>query len=244
MRRRRVVYVLAGLAALGLGWAGLLPAQGERPASSYRSRELAGRQEGEVLLDGQVVIRIRTSAGGFSAVERARIVSDRLNGMLAAGIRGDDFRVGGMRGEAVVLGRDKLLITADEEHARLNATTPEGLAYTWANNVREALGAPPLSAPRRNTGGGQTRYFPDWSARDRKDVPVVSVGIPGVELGFARVVGPAEQVAKVRAVTQLDLTFRRSFRMRVYIPTGSIGSTNRVQGTSVEALAGARVIEF
>ena len=43
-----------------------------------RQARIGGREVGEVLINGQVVLRVRTSAGGLSPFQRAAIIAGRL----------------------------------------------------------------------------------------------------------------------------------------------------------------------
>lgn len=85
-----------------------------------------------------------------------------------------------------------------------------------------------------------------WAETGKKIVPILSVGSPGVHLGVAQVVGPKVQVAKVKGVAQLELEFKRAFRIRVYIPVSSIRTDKlqRVQGCSVWATGELGLVKF
>lgn len=89
--------------------------------------------------NGAVLMRIRTSAGGLSPSQRAEQISRRLERLFNAGLKKADIRVGRQAGMVVVTAKGKLLATADQEHARLNGTTPEKLARSWADNIKNYL---------------------------------------------------------------------------------------------------------
>ena len=242
------------------------------PAATYRTRVIDQREEGEVVVNGQVAIRIRSAAGGYSAAERAKRVSERLEEAMAKGLKPSQITAGTANGEAAVLANGLLLMTADRFHAQTNGTAPERLAATWAGNLRRALGGKePMTEPalgaaaaRANSepiggSGGQmaanvtaspqhnSPYWSDWSTGAKKYVPIVSVGSPGVAIGAAQVQGPAAQVAKVKAVAELIVTLKGdAFRMKVYVPVDSISLTNfhRVQGCSVAAFVDIRVLKL
>ena len=110
-----------------------------------------GREVGEVLIGRNVVLRMRTSAGGYTPYERAVKVAQRLDSALAGGVTAADIHISPWYDEAVVLAGNALLVTADARHAYLNNTTPLGLADDWATNLARALGG------RR---GGRVRYSP------------------------------------------------------------------------------------
>ena len=69
-----------------------------------------------------------------------------------------------------------------------------------------------------------------------KVVPILSVGT-GKYIGAVQVVGPTEQVDKVKAVAQLEGTFNGIARANALIPIESLSVSNlsRVQGVGVSA---------
>ena len=69
-----------------------------------------------------------------------------------------------------------------------------------------------------------------------KVVPILSVGT-GKYIGAVQVVGPPEQVDKVKAVAQLEGTFNGIARANALIPIESLSVSNlsRVQGVGVSA---------
>lgn len=76
-----------------------------------------------------------------------------------------------------------------------------------------------------------------------KVVPILSVGGSGY-IGAAQVVGPAEQVAKVEAVGQLEFSVNdQLFRIKGLIPMDSKNPTSfsRVQGVGVSAVIDLRL---
>lgn len=131
-------------------------ADGSR-ASARQGRD-SGQDVGEVWLDGRVVLRVRTSAGGYSPYERAETVSRRLEEALAAGMRPEDIHSAQWGNEAVILGGNNLLFTVDRDHARLNHATPVGLADAWGNNLAGAMGGHRGSRIRYNPRDND-RYY-------------------------------------------------------------------------------------
>ena len=76
-----------------------------------------------------------------------------------------------------------------------------------------------------------------------KVVPILSVGGSGY-IGAAQVVGPAEQIAKVEAVGQLEFSVNdQLFRIKGLIPMDSKNPTSfsRVQGVGVSAVIDLRL---
>lgn len=102
----------------------------------------------EVTVGGRAVIRIRVPAGGMSTRERACIVAKRLHDSLNDADP-EDVRPAVVRGSFAVAAGGRLIVTVDRLHASLNGSSCYVLALRWANNIREALGTPPLR------GGGQ-----------------------------------------------------------------------------------------
>jgi len=228
-RRLRMIAALATLMLLGVG-AGVLAAE-----AVARTRSWGDRQEGEVVVNGAVVMRIRSAAGGYSATQRADEIAQRLNKAFGAGLTWSDFRVGRQNGETAVLttGGD-LIATADRFHAQANGTTPTLLARAWDTNLVQALGGQVASVT-----AAQDPAAPQvsWEAQEDKVVPVFSIGTPGISIGAARVSGPKVEVAKVKAVAQIEAEWKRVARARIYVPVASISiKPERVQGVSVNAL--------
>ncbi len=69
-----------------------------------------------------------------------------------------------------------------------------------------------------------------------KVVPIIKIG-GGVAVGAAQVMGPEEQVKKVKAVAQLDWTPGATFRGRVLLPI----STDRDLTSTVRGVGGVGV---
>ena len=229
MRKAAMIAVVA--AGVGLLMAsGLWAAQ-----ATARAQEIEGRDVGEVLIDGEVVIRLRTDQGGQTALERAREVADRLNAAFKRRVGWRDFNVADFDGEAVVKAKDSVIVTADrDEVAAAKADSAVALANQWRDNIVRALGGPDGAASA------------DWSIDAKKIVPVLSVSRHGARVGVAQVGGPKQQVDKVKAVAQLDADYHERVRARIYIPLANLNVTklSRVQGVSVVGMAGVKVVDF
>jgi len=232
MRKRSLCSIVA-LSVLLLASAGtsLLAAE-----AAARTRTWGDREEGEVMVNGAVVMRIRSAAGGFSATQRAEAVAARLNRAFRADTGWGDFRVGKVNNEmAVLTTQGRLIVTADRFHAQVNGTTPTLLARAWHSNLVQALGGE--TAP-------EAPVSPEvnWERQDEKVVPIFSIGTPGVSIGAARVVGPKVEVAKVKAVAQIEAEFKDVVRAHIYVPVSAISMRpQRVQGVSVSALIDYRM---
>jgi hypothetical protein len=95
--------------------------------------------------------------------------------------------------------------------------------------------AAPQSAPKQR----------DWTGTAQKWVPIFSIDNVGVSIGAAQVAGPKAQVAKVKAVAQLGLTFKSLARIYAYVPVSSISAKlDRVQGVSVWAIGDIELASF
>ncbi len=115
--------------ALGLllGWVCIAAAQQETP--------------GEVTVGGELILRIRFSAGGMTPKERADAITMRLRTILQdPDIQPSDVVVKPIAGgEAAIYVKDQMLITVDRRHADFHKTTPMKLGEIWAKHLREVL---------------------------------------------------------------------------------------------------------
>lgn len=143
--RRRIW--IAGLAALPLMAGGTLTAIAQEtvPAEPEAVPEIEVEvvpAVPEVVIGGQVVMRIRTGAGGLTPAERAESVRRRLGPILTMpDLEASDIRVHQrLPGQtAAIYVRDRLLITVDRNLAEANGTTPRILAFKWRENLRGVL---------------------------------------------------------------------------------------------------------
>ena len=106
--------------------------------------------EGDVSLTGQVILRIRHPAAGYSVAQRVEEVQSRLIEALSLeDFTPEEVKVKKVGGDVAVYVRSLLVITVDGPTARRNKTTPPKLAAIWARNLRKALTeAMPLSEVR------------------------------------------------------------------------------------------------
>lgn len=229
--RKSAVVALAVVAAGVMLATALLAAQ-----ATARAQTVDGREVGEVLVNGQVVIRLRTDQGGQTAVERAGAVAERLNDAFGRRVTWRDFSVVNFDGEASLKAKDSVIVTANRQEVdAANADSAAALAGQWRDNVVRALGGNPEEAA-----------WDDWSVAAKKIVPVLSVNLNGARVGAAQVGGPKAQVDKVKAVAQLDADYHDRIRARVYIPISSLNviKLSRVQGVSVVALVDVKVLDL
>ena len=224
--RRKVLFIII-LASVVFGISlmvhqGITPAYAQQTNVTARQGMENGQPVGEVLVNNQVVFRIRTSAGGKSSYERAQIAAQRLGEVMTEPLKSKDITTGVANGQEAVMAKGKLIVTADEAQARLNKTTPMALANVWAMQLDKVV-------------TGQTvAYVPIT----QKVVPIISIG-SGTRVGGALVTGASSQVRRVVAVGQLEGTFASAVRVRVMIPVSStnfVRNITRVPGTSVAGL--------
>ncbi|MCS6949642.1 MAG: hypothetical protein RMM06_03650 [Armatimonadota bacterium] len=120
---RRIAVLLVALLSSGA----LCAAQEERP--------------GEVTVGGELILRIRFSAGGMTPQQRADAITTRLRTILAdPNIQPEDIVVKpAAGGEAAIYVKDNLLITVDRRHADFHKTTPLKLGEIWAKHLRKVI---------------------------------------------------------------------------------------------------------
>lgn len=236
MKGLRIALLIAAFAAVGLLSTSNVWSQGGTtttvPQVTSRAATINNMQVGEVLVDGEVVLRIREAAGGYTPLQRAGVVANRLQSAFARGLTVNDVTVGQLNDQAVLLIGDELLVTADRNEARINNSTPVGLAVAWRRNMVAALtpGAVPVV-----TVAGTQESWPAWTNSDTKIVPIIELGTQA-SLGFAQVTGPSERVNRVQSVVQLSAVFERAARIFAFVPSSELAGLNRVQGVAVTAL--------
>ncbi len=96
---------------------------------------------GEVTVGGELILRIRFSAGGMTPQQRADAITIRLRSILQdPNIQPSDVVVKPIQGgEAAIYVKDQLLVTVDKRHAEFHKTTPLKLGEIWAKHLREVI---------------------------------------------------------------------------------------------------------
>lgn len=96
---------------------------------------------GEVTIGGELILRIRFSAGGMSPQQRADAITVRLRTILEdPNIQPSDVVVKPIAGgEAAIYIKEHLLVTVDRRHAEFHKTTPLKLGEIWAKHLREVI---------------------------------------------------------------------------------------------------------
>jgi hypothetical protein len=106
------------------------------------TRVIIEREEiGSVLIGDRIVMRIRTSYDGLNPFERADLVAEKLNRLLAAGLTSTEVSAEVQAGRSVILARGEVILTIDTELARKNGTNPANLALLWAREIQAAIAA-------------------------------------------------------------------------------------------------------
>lgn len=115
-------------------------------------------QEGDVMMVDFLLLRIRCPAAGYSVAERAEIIQKRVNDLLVlGGFDLDTIRVVESGNTAALYANNRLIVTVDECMARMNNTTPAGLARVWAERLRDIYPkavpvTPPAADPTAEPG--------------------------------------------------------------------------------------------
>ncbi len=103
-----------------------------------------GDEVAEIAVNGEVVIRIRSTMGGWTPAERGAIVLDRLRALSEDQEILQSLRPSRKGNYDVVGAGSAVVITIDPQTANANRTTTSGLARVWSDNLREAFGLPRL----------------------------------------------------------------------------------------------------
>lgn len=100
-----------------------------------------GEQPGVVTVGGEMILRIRFSAGGMTPQQRADAITTRLRTILQdPDIQPEDVVVKPIAGgEAAIYIKENLLVTVDRRHADFHKTTPLKLGEIWANHLRKVI---------------------------------------------------------------------------------------------------------
>ena len=122
--------------------AGATKVESRMPALRITSREtvLNGKKVGEVLVSGQVAVRLRTTFDGLPPLQRAEQTAARLKRAIATpGFHPSSIRVGTVTDGVALIAVDKVLCIADGPQAQMLNTTPTKLALAWAASLKKAL---------------------------------------------------------------------------------------------------------
>ncbi len=105
---------------------------------------------GEVTVGGEMILRIRFSAGGMTPQQRADVITSRLRTILQdPTIQPEDVVVKPVAGgEAAIYIKGQLLITVDRRHADFHKTTPQKLGEIWATHLRKVIPLVKVQSPQ------------------------------------------------------------------------------------------------
>lgn len=119
---------------------GLLTSSVALPALAQNSSDALNTST-TISLAGQVVMRIRTGAAGYTAEQRAAAVRTRLTPILSLPrLAASDVTVQTPNpNQANILVRGHLLLTVDKSLAQANGEKPQQLAQAWAANLRQTI---------------------------------------------------------------------------------------------------------
>jgi hypothetical protein len=128
---------------VALAVAGLTgPAWGEfKPRVSYRPYGNAG----SLVINGEHAVRFQAPNGNLSALDRARVTTERLSALVNAKLDPTTIRVEGDKRSARIYAGDKLICIATSRDAKLYHVTSLAVANKWASQMRELLLMPPVT---------------------------------------------------------------------------------------------------
>ena len=115
---------------------------GSQDARSEPPLVVPGGTNTEISLGGEIIMRMRENAGGFTAEQRAEIVRDRLVPILSlTDLKASDVTVRSGPGDiwAAIYVREKILVTVSQSLAQANQTKPTPLAEIYAEKLRRIL---------------------------------------------------------------------------------------------------------
>jgi hypothetical protein len=122
--------------------AGATRVESRLPTLRITSREsiLGGKKVGEVLVNGQVAVRLRTTFDGLPPLQRAEQAVSRLKRAIAQpGFQPSSIRVDQVTDGTALVANDKVIAIADPPQAKLLNTTPAKLAQAWVASLKKAL---------------------------------------------------------------------------------------------------------
>jgi len=113
---------------------------GSKVIVTYRDKKVPGGTFGEILLNSEPVFEIQTEAGGYSPVERAKIIARRLQSMINDGLKPYEIKIGKINGMVVMkTAGEELIMTFTKEMALRENTTQENLAEYKMRVLTEIL---------------------------------------------------------------------------------------------------------
>lgn len=96
--------------------------------------------QGDVNVGGEHILTVRFPANGMSIKDRADAITERLVRILSdPNLKPSDITTQPSGKDAVIMVKDKLLVTVDAQTAHFNQTKPLALAQAWAAHLRVVL---------------------------------------------------------------------------------------------------------
>lgn len=205
-----------------------------------REQRVADQWLGAVYVNGQLVMRLRSTPGQGSGSDQAAKVAQRLNELNARGsLSAADMQVRRRGNHALLLSRGNLIASVDPQQAKASGSLPLNLAQSWRNNLSSALRRSQVvgTTPGVTRGQPVSLQVPAEETRT-KIVPILSVG-SALRVGVAQVSGPVSRVDEVKAVARFDTDYKDAVRIAVLVPIASenvVSNIRRVPAVSVTAV--------
>lgn len=125
--------------------------------------KIANNKGYAVYIDNKQAIWFTKDLSSITAQQRAEVVADTINKVLAEGIDPASIRPVKVGNNTFLRAGSENLVTVDEVNAKAVGVSVHELAYTWANGTRTALGVSPLRKDyadvSRGYMGRESRYL-------------------------------------------------------------------------------------
>lgn len=200
-------------------------------------------QSADIYVDGRFAMRIPASAGGLSPMQRAQIISNRLNEAFDAGMSWENMRVSQANGLWSVMIDSMLIATADLNSARAFGIQTGELASRWGRQTVVAMGGQPrmiasqLQPVTQAVAGAVQEIGVEWVTSPTKTVPLLNMAT-GDRMGDAMIAGTTANLNRANAVVMHESTLDRTV-IRTLIPitgTSTTGTLRRATGVGIVGL--------
>jgi len=96
--------------------------------------------KGDITVGGDLLLRVRSSAGGFTVRERTDRIYERLMTVIGEPqVMPDEVIVKKASPDYAVFVRNRMIVTIDARTARANGTTPYKLGQVWLKSLRKQM---------------------------------------------------------------------------------------------------------
>jgi len=234
------VILLAGIAAICRAQMSDTPRVTVQPGPVVRA---GYPQSADIFVDGRFAMRIPASAGGLSPMQRAQIISNRLNEAFDAGMSWENTRVSQVNGLWTVTIDSMLIATADLNSARAFGMQTGELASQWGRQTVVAMGGQPrmiasqLQPVTEAVAGAVQEIGVEWMTSPTKTVPLLNMPTGG-QMGNAMIAGTTANLNRANAVVMHEST-SDSTVVRTFIPitgTSTTGTLRRAAGVGIVGL--------